>query len=76
MSVNHSGFNAAVAQHFLNCADVIIGLQQVAGVAVPQGVGGSPFGNLRLAYGFFDSFLGMSLVQMIASELFCFGNIG
>ena len=39
MQVNHSVFNAAMAQEFLNCNDIYPVLKQMCGVSVTKHVG-------------------------------------
>ena len=50
MRINHGGSDITVTQQFLNCADIIVGLQQVAGKTVPESMGGCAFRDFSLPY--------------------------
>lgn len=46
MGIDHGGPLVAMADQFLNCADIVIILQEMAGITVAEGMGGSPFADL------------------------------
>ncbi len=54
MSVDHSGFHVFMPKEFLNCANVVVVLQEMSGKAMAQGVRGDMFVNVGAAGGFFD----------------------
>ncbi len=66
VGIDHRGFQVTVSEEFLDSADVVIGLQQVAGETVTKAVSRSPFADLRLFHGVFDRLLDMTFMQMIA----------
>jgi hypothetical protein len=57
VGIDPGRFQAGVTEEFLNDADVVIGLQQVGGKGVAEGVGGDALENLRPAYGIIERFL-------------------
>ena len=65
MRINHGGSDIAVAEQFLDGADVVIGLQQVARKTVPKRMRRRPLADPRRFHGPLDGFLHMRLVQMI-----------
>ena len=69
MGVDHRGSHIAVAHHLLNGANVVIGLQQVAGETVAEGVGRGALGDFRLFHRQADRFLHMGFMQMVAAKL-------
>lgn len=71
MGVNHRSPDIAVSQQLLNRTNIIIGLQQMAGKTLPEGVGGSPFSKLSLIDRPFYRFLDMGFMQMISPVFPC-----
>ena len=71
MGVNHRGSDIAVSQQLLYCSDVIISLEQMAGITVAKGVGSSPFSKLSLIDCAFYRFLDMGFMQMISPVFPC-----
>ena len=69
MGVDHGGLDAAVAQELLDGPDVVVGLQEVAGKAVAEGVGGHPLGEPGPADRLFECLLHVGFMQMIALAL-------
>ena len=74
MRIDHRGSDVAVSHHFLDGADVVIGLQQVAGKTVAEGVGRGALGDLRLFYRPADRFLYMRFMQVVAAILLFIGH--
>jgi len=72
MRINHGGSDITVTQQFLNCADIIVGLQQVAGKTVPESMGGCAFRDFSLPYCPFDCFLDMGFMEIIPSVFLYF----
>ena len=60
MGINHSRSDIAVAQQLLDGADIIIGLQEMAGETVPERMGGSSFCDFVLLNGPSDRFADMA----------------
>lgn len=71
MRVNHCRPDIAMPQQFLDCPDVIVTLEQVAGKAVTKSMGRCPLGYSCLADRLFDCVLHMGFVQMIATIFSC-----
>lgn len=57
VEVNHGGGNVRVPEDVLEGSDVGIGIEEVGGEAMPEGVTGDPFGDR----GLFESFLQLPL---------------
>jgi hypothetical protein len=57
MGVDHGGPDIAVPQHLLDRPDIAIGLEQMTGRAMAEGVRCGPLGNSRLAHRLFDGLL-------------------
>ena len=76
VGINHRGAHVAVPQQLLDGANVVVGLQQVAGEAVAQGVRGGPLGDSGAAHRVLDRLLHQGLVQMIAPTLVGIGYGG
>jgi hypothetical protein len=47
LGIDHDGPHISVAQKLLDGLDVVVGLEQVAGKAVPESVGGDPLWSAR-----------------------------
>lgn len=50
MRVDHGGANIAVAEEFLDRADIVVGLEQMTGIAVTQCVGARSLAKRDLAW--------------------------
>ena len=73
MGIDHGCSYITVAQQFLNCPDIVIGLQEMTGEAVTKCVGRSTLNEFRLGNCPFYGLLDMSCVKMVAPVfLFCF----
>ena len=57
MGVDHRGLDVGVAEQLLNGSQVGAGLQQMGGKGMPQGVGGSPLGDIGRSGGQLDRLL-------------------
>lgn len=68
MGVDHRGAYIAVAQHLLDLADVIVGLQEMRSERVPQGVRRHPLGNARLAGRCLDRPLHIGFMPMVTPQ--------
>ena len=66
MGIDHGGPHIAVPQQLLNGADIIIGLKQMTGKAVAEGMGRGPFGDLGFSDRLADCLLHMRFMQMIS----------
>ncbi len=51
MGINHGRPHITVPKQLLNGADVVVGLQQMAGKTVAECMGGCPLGNFGFADG-------------------------
>ncbi len=69
MGVDHGGFDVAVAQEFLDGADVVAGFEEVGGEAVAEGVGCGHFGDSGLEEGGVEGFLDDGGVKVMAAFL-------
>lgn len=69
MGIDHGGPHVAMAKQFLNGMYIVIILQQMAGITVAEGMGGSPFADFSLIHCSPDRFLYMGFVQMITAHL-------
>jgi hypothetical protein len=67
MAINHGSSDIAVTQQFQDRANIIVGLQQVAGKTVPESMGDCAFRDFSPPYGPFDCFLDMGLMGIISS---------
>lgn len=43
MGVNHRGFDVAVTEEFLDCADIVAVFDEVRGKGMPEGMAGGAF---------------------------------
>ena len=62
MGIDHCSSEIAVPEQLLNCTDIIIGLEQMAGKTVAEGMGGSPFSELSFIDRFLNCPLNVSLM--------------
>ena len=76
VGVDHGGSDISVAQKLLDGPDVVVGLQEVAGKAVPEGVGGNPLWDLRLSHCMSNRLLHVGFMQMIPFSLAGLENMG
>jgi len=67
MGIDHGGSDIAVPKQLLNCADVVIGLQQVAGKTMAKRMGRCALWYLSCVDGPLDCFLDMGFMEIIAS---------
>jgi hypothetical protein len=74
--VDHRGPDVAVTQEVLDRSHVVVGLQEMAGKAVAQGMGAGSLAELSPGNGPFDGLLDVGLVQMVPSVLTGLGHIG
>lgn len=65
VGVDHRGFQVAVAQQFLDGPDIEIGLEQMAGETVAEGVGRGPLAEPGLADRLFYRPLHMRFMEVI-----------
>ncbi len=68
MCVNHSSSDVTVTEQRLNCADIVICLQQVRGKRVAKGVGGDAFRKLRPPDSLVKRQLDVCFMKMIAPQ--------
>ena len=66
VGVDHGGFEAFVAEEFLDGADVLAGLQEVGGEGVAEGVAAGFFGEAGFLDGGGDGFLDDAGVQVVS----------
>ncbi len=69
VGVDHRCPYIAVPQEFLDRANIVVRLQKMASIAVPQGMGRCALGDRRLLYRLLDRFLHKGIVQMITAIL-------
>ncbi len=69
VGIDHRGFQAGVAQQFLDGADIGAGFQQVGGERVPQGVAGDAFVDAAAVGGALDGLLNRVFVDVVSSPL-------
>lgn len=68
MGVDHGGFDALVAQQFLNGAEVVAVLQEVGGKGVAERVAANNLVDASSANGCFDRFLEAAFTDMVATN--------
>ena len=69
MRINHGGSDITVAQKLLNGADVVVGLQQMAGKTVAKRVGRCALWYFGRVDGPLDLFLDVGFMKIITSVL-------
>ena len=67
MGVDHRCPDVTMPKQFLNRSDVVIGLQQVAGKTVAEGVGSRSFTELSCAHRSLEGLAQMRLMQVVPS---------
>jgi hypothetical protein len=67
MCVDHGGPHIAVTHELLDGADVVIGLQQMAGETVAKSMGRGPLGDLGSLHRTPDRLLHMTLMEVVSS---------
>ena len=67
MSIDHRRSDVGMAEQSLNGADIVIGLQQMGGEAVSEGVRGDPLDDPGLLHRLLNGVLDMRFVQMVPS---------
>ena len=70
MRINHGGSDITVTQKLLNGADVVVGLQQMAGKTVAKRMGRCALWYFSCVDGPLDCFLDMGFMEIIASVFF------
>jgi hypothetical protein len=65
-----------MAEHFLNRANVVVGLKQMRGEAVAEGVGRDALREPGPSNSFMKRFLNMGFMDMITSPILCFIHVG
>jgi hypothetical protein len=62
MGIDHGRMDIAMPQHLLNGPDIVIGLVEMAGTGMTEGVGRSAFGQTGLLDRSPDGFLNMGFM--------------
>jgi hypothetical protein len=68
VGIDHGGSDIIVAKKSLDGPDVVIGLEEMGGKAVAEGMGGDAFGEFGSSDGFVKGTLDMGLMQVIATQ--------
>jgi hypothetical protein len=76
MGIDHRGANITMTEQFLDGANVVIRLQQMAGIAVAQRMCTGPLAQRDLPHCLLDRLLHMGFVQMKAAVLARVRNLG
>ncbi len=65
MCIDHSSFQTGMPQKLLNDSNIVIGLEEVRGEGMTEGMGLDPFRNLRFTDGIIKRLLKVRFMEMV-----------
>ena len=76
MGIDHGSSEIAVPQQLLNCADIIISLEQMTGKRVAESMGGDSLREFRPPDGLVKSQLDVCFMKMVPPQLLRIRHVG